>query len=187
MFRLIPKLVIIIMLLAACQPGPATQMASPATSESTASTNAAVVLSDPPASCAVTLPPDPAFVPPAPYLPDGPSAGEFWYGSDTLWTALPASSIWDGLPHTSEGYTQKILWWRKGYSAEAEPQPKLSITGERLDGSPLTFMASRATNAFAADIGQAMLLGVDIPALGCWKITGKYAGAELSFVIRVAP
>jgi hypothetical protein len=32
-----------------------------------------------------------------------------------------------------------------------------------------------------------MLLGVDFPALGCWKITGKYVGAELSFVIRVIP
>jgi hypothetical protein len=32
-----------------------------------------------------------------------------------------------------------------------------------------------------------MLVGVDFPTLGCWKITGKYAGAELSFVIWVAP
>ena len=33
-----------------------------------------------------------------------------------------------------------------------------------------------------------MLVGVDFPTLGCWKITGKYAYAdvELSFVVWVA-
>jgi len=28
---------------------------------------------------------------------------------------------------------------------------------------------------------------VDLPTLGCWKITGKYSDAELSFVVWVAP
>jgi hypothetical protein len=32
-----------------------------------------------------------------------------------------------------------------------------------------------------------MLVGIDLPTLGCWKITGKYADAELSFVVWVAP
>jgi hypothetical protein len=127
------------------------------------------------------------FVPPAPYLSNGPSGGEFWYGSDSLWTALPVSGSWWGLPHNPEGYSQKNFWWRKGYSVEAEPQPKLSITGERLDTSPLTFKVSGGTNAFAEDIGEAMLFGVDLPTLGCWKITGQYRTAKLSFVVWVAP
>lgn len=48
-------------------------------------------------------------------------------------------------------------------------------------------MASSATNAFASDIGSAMLVGVGIPAAGCWQITGRIKGAELSFVVWVPP
>jgi hypothetical protein len=32
-----------------------------------------------------------------------------------------------------------------------------------------------------------MLVGVDIPTLGCWEIRGRYAEAELSFVVWVGP
>jgi len=32
-----------------------------------------------------------------------------------------------------------------------------------------------------------MLVGVDIPTIGCWEITGRYAGHTLSFVVWVAP
>ena len=32
-----------------------------------------------------------------------------------------------------------------------------------------------------------MVVGINIPSLGCWKITGRYQDEELSFVICVAP
>jgi len=63
----------------------------------------------------------------------------------------------------------------------------LAVTAERLDEQAPILQGSKATNASASDIGSAMLVGVDLPTLGCWKITGKYGGAELSFVVRVAP
>jgi hypothetical protein len=183
----IPMMVILIFLLTSCDPRPAAQMEPAATQEIPPTTTPTDFPHDPPAGCAVTQPQISAFVPPAPYSPNAPSVDEFWYGTDSLWTTLPASGIWWALPHNAEGYTQKIFWWRKGYSTEAEPQPNLSLTGERLGTSPLTFTRTGATNARAEDIGEAMLMGVDIPSLGCWKITGKYAKAELSFVIWVAP
>jgi hypothetical protein len=31
-----------------------------------------------------------------------------------------------------------------------------------------------------------MLVGIDIPAAGCWEITGQYKGTTLSFVVWVA-
>jgi hypothetical protein len=31
------------------------------------------------------------------------------------------------------------------------------------------------------------MVGVDFPTLGCWEITGRYAEAELSFVVWVGP
>jgi hypothetical protein len=42
---------------------------------------------------------------------------------------------------------------------------------------------SKATNAFASDIGPAMLVGVELSSLSYWK----YGNSELSFVIRVVP
>ena len=145
-----------------------------------------VVPHDPPVSCPITVPQNPAFTPPAPYDSMG-FEGEFWYGSNALWTAIRQNGIWEALPHNPEGYTQKVFWWRDGYVWTEEPQPDLSVTGERLDASAPPLIASRATNAYAGDIGSAMLVGVDLPSLGCWKITGKYRDAELSFVVWVAP
>jgi hypothetical protein len=140
----------------------------------------------PPANCPITVSQNPLFVPPAPYDSMGYD-GEFWYGSDSLWTAVRENGIWEALPHNPEGYTQKVFWWRDGYVWTEEPGPALTVTGERLDAPAPPLHASEATNASASDIGSAMLVGVDLPTLGCWKITGRYGDAELSFVVWVAP
>jgi hypothetical protein len=113
--------------------------------------------------------------------------GEFWYGSSSLWTAVRQNGVWEALPHNPEGYTQKVFWWRDGYIGGHEPEPMVIVTGERLDAPAPPLHASEATNASASDIGSAMLVGVDLPTLGCWKITGQYKKTELSFVVWVAP
>jgi len=145
-----------------------------------------VVPHNPPASCPISIPHNPPFTPPAPYDSMG-FEGEFWYGSDSLWTAVRENGTWEALPHNPEGYTQKVFWWRDGYVWTEEPEPALTVTGERLDASAPPLHASKATNASASDIGSAMLVGVEMPTLGCWKITGKYGDAEVSFVVWVAP
>ena len=141
---------------------------------------------DAPGNCPVTQPPELPFTPPSPYPQNAPE-DDFWYGTDSLWTAVPRNGVWSSLTHNPEGYTQKVFWWRKGYSWTAEPEPQLSVIGRRLDAPAPPLNVSTATNAFAEDIGSAMLVGVDFPTPGCWKITGRYAGTELSFVVRVAP
>ena len=151
------------------------------------STNSAVVPHDPPDTCPVTPPPDPLFTPPPPYPPSARSTSEFWYGTDSLWTAVRRNGVWSALPHNPEGYTQKVFWWRQGYSWKDEPEPQLSVTGRRLDAPAPPLNVSRATNAFAEDIQSAMLVGVDFPTLGCWEITGRIEGHKLSFVVWVAP
>lgn len=145
-----------------------------------------VVSHDPPHSCLVTTSQDPAFVPPSPYDSLG-FEGMFWYGSNFLWTAIPNDGAWLGLPHSPSGYTQKVFWWREGYVWTEEPEPDLIVTGERLDASAPPLVGSKGTNAYASDIGSAMLVGVDFPTPGCWKITGEYRDAALSFVVWVAP
>jgi hypothetical protein len=53
--------------------------------------------------------------------------------------------------------------------------------GRRRDG----FQTTWATNGYHPDLGSFMLGGVEIPAPGCWELTGHYKGYELSFVIWV--
>ena len=142
---------------------------------------------DPLFKCPSTVPSQPAFVPPAPFSPVAPWSDQFWHGSNALWTALSLGGKWPGLPHNPEGYTQKIFWWSVGYSWIDEPEPDLIVTGRRLDASAPPLNASQATHAYANDIGSAMLVGVDFPAMGCWEITGEYKGASLSFVIWIGP
>ena len=142
----------------------------------------------PPADCPVTtMQGSPSFKAPAPYSPEAPWPGIFWFGSEHLWTALHADGVWAGLPNNPGGYTQKIMWWSDRYSLKDEPEPDLVMTGERLDAKAPSVRVSKATNAFAEDIGDAMLGGADFPTLGCWKITGEYKGAELSFIVWLAP
>lgn len=138
-----------------------------------------------PASCRITRPPDPPFVPPAPYSTLEGSVGDFWYGTPALWTALRRDGTWKGLSYNDGAYGQKVFWWRQGYDWRSEPQPPLTVTGWRIDGSAGPLGASSATNAFASDIGSAMLVGVRIPAAGCWQVTGRIQGGELSFVVWV--
>ena len=152
----------------------------------TAAIDSTIVSNNPPDTCPITAPPNPPLTPPSPYLVS-PGAGYFLYGTDALWTAVPGNGVWSALPHNPEGYTQKVFWWRQGYSWTEEPEPQLTVTGRRLDAPAPPLNVSRATNAFAEDIGSAMLVGVDFPTLGCWEISGRYADAELSFVVWVAP
>ena len=100
---------------------------------------------------------------------------------------LPENGVWAALPHNPEGYTQKLFWWRDGYSWTEEPEPQLTVTGRRLDAPAPPLIVSEATNAYAPDIQSAMLVGVDFPTLGCWEISGRYGDSELSFVVFVAP
>ena len=181
------SILVLVALLAGCAPQAAAQPKKVKALENPAPTNVPEVLShDPPASCPVTVPQDPPFVPPTPYDSMG-YKGEFWYGSKSLWTNIRQNGTWEALPHNPEGYTQKVFWWRDGYVWTEEPEPALTVTGERLDAPGPPLHSSEATNAYASDIGSAMLVGVDMPTLGCWRITGKYGEAEVSFVVWVAP
>ena len=169
---------------ASAQAVEATPTSLPATVEPTVIPE--VISRNPPATCPVTVPQASPFTPPAPYDALG-LKDYFWYGSSSLWTELPADAVWYSLPNDSEGYTQKVVWWRDGYVWDQEPEPKLIVTGERLDANAPPLNVSTANGVYASDIGSAMMVGMDIPTLGCWKITGKYKDAELSFVVWVAP
>lgn len=142
-----------------------------------------------PEACRVTKPdPSAAFVPPEPYSKP-PSEDVFWFGSDRLWTALPASGSWVGLGHYTPDdptFRQKLFFYRRGYRARRELEPKITITGKRLDADAPPLLSDRANNGWRGD-REFMVTGINIPTLGCWQITAHYGNEELSFVISVVP
>jgi hypothetical protein len=141
-----------------------------------------------PESCPVTKPPATAFVPPQPYWTNhGPDA--FWFGTPKLWILLPNNGTWNVVPDGTT-YSQKQSWYREGFDGRRTPlgppclycEPGLKVTGERL-GTPAPPLVAKANTVSASP--PYMMVGFDIPALGCWKITGRYEDTELSFVVSV--
>jgi hypothetical protein len=160
---------------------------APFTPELTTTVETEIEQRIPPSDCPVTTAENASFQAPEPYAAVAPWENIFWHGTEGLWTALHADGIWASLPDNPEGYTQKIMWWSSSYVLKEELQPNLIVSGRRLDAEapPLKFYG--ATNAFAEDIGDAMLTGVDFPTLGCWEVTGQYKKSELKFVVWLAP
>jgi hypothetical protein len=140
---------------------------------------------DRPETCVITKPPTHPFVPPSPY-PTQTSNDGFWFGTEKLWTYLRKDGTWKGLPHyrpTDTAFRQKVFWFSEGRQIAA--QPKLEVTGERLDASAPPLQAA-TSNGWTNDRRHPfMVTGMDIPTLGCWKITGHYKDVELSFVVWV--
>lgn len=142
----------------------------------------------PPADCPVTtVNQSKNFLAPEPLEPIAPWKGLFWFGSEHLWTALHDDGVWAGLPESHHGYTQKIMWWSTLYNLPDEPEPALEVSARRLDENAPPLFFHGATNAIAADIGEAMLTGVDFPTLGCWEVTGQYKKTSLTFVVWILP
>lgn len=134
--------------------------------------------------CPVTRPPQPAFVPETGLAPE---QGQFFYGSDSLWTTLPVSGVWNALPQTEKGFTQKIFWWSADFDISTEIYPSLTVTALFLDDKntvPQTIPSSAETTG--SDFSSAfMLVGMEFPTEGCWQITGAYKDVELTFTVLV--
>jgi len=190
------SIITLISLLCSCAKQPATAKSIedyriptdvPSAAQLTAAAQTEIDLSTPPDNCPVTLPGKVSFQAPEPYSLDAPWESMFWYGSEHLWTALQKNGVWSGLPDNPEGYTQKIMWWSDLYSLKDELVPALVVMGRRLDADSPRLKFDGATNAYAKDIGDAMLTGVGFPTLGCWEITGRYKKSGLTYVVWIAP
>jgi hypothetical protein len=113
-----------------------------------------------------------------------------WIGSNKLWTFVPSDGAWRHLPHyTSEDsrFRQKVFWWSEGYDFRTENPPEFTITGKRLDGpAPPLDSDPHANNGWTSDSKHPFIVdGIFIPVLGCWQITGRRKGEELSYVVWV--
>ncbi len=142
--------------------------------------------------CPLTIPPRPAFVPPPPYPaqvpnPNVPNADDkVWYGTAALWTWLESEGeVWRDLPDEDGNgrFFEKTFWWSESHSPEEGLSP-ISVTGRRLDRPGSFETGGPGGGGFQEDIGSFMLVGIEIPA-GCWELTARYRGAELSYVVLV--
>ena len=138
-----------------------------------------------PESCPVTKPPTPAFAPPSPY-PNETTPASFWFGTNKLWILLRTDGTWQGLPQWPDGtFRQKLFWWHEGYDLRHTLHPPLKVTGNRLD-SPAPPLQSGVSHGWTNDENHPFITnGINLPALGCWKISGRYEDTELSFVVWV--
>ena len=141
-----------------------------------------------PNSCLVTKAGDQSFVPPAPY-PAKPHGGEFWFGTDRLWTKVPVSGTWRLGHFTSADPTlrQKLVFWRQGYDAHAEPRPNLIVSGKRIDSAAAPLQTDGKGNGSWTKDDQFIMTGINFPTAGCWEITGRYDNDELTVVVWIAP
>jgi hypothetical protein len=137
----------------------------------------------PPASCPVTTPSYPRFVPP---IPISAQQGAFYFGTDELWTQI-SSPVWTALPRWDAGYRQKIVWWTRGYRWRIDPSPALTVSGRKLDGSAPPLIFTGANGSYRDDMGSFIMSGVVVPAPGCWEITGRLNLTELKLVVWVGP
>lgn len=138
--------------------------------------NASNAVSEVPASCPVTVPSAPAFIPPAPYPSVPPDRGfTFWHGTPGLWTRLDTTGVWKG--------RNKLFWWSPGFYPMGPPEA-LKVTGRRLDAEAPPLPEHWVTNAHVPEWGGwTMLTMLDLPASGCWEVTGSYGADTISFVV----
>jgi hypothetical protein len=141
-----------------------------------------------PASCPITRPPNPAFLPPPPYPVTPDDEGRLWFGTNELWTVLQAEGVWPALPRNRYGYRQKIAWWHQGLDWRVQPYPDFVITVKRLDGPTPAGLNFRGNVSFGEEWNSFFMSAVDLPTPGCWEITGHLPHyQELSFVVWVEP
>jgi len=138
-----------------------------------------------PESCPITKPPTHPFVPPSPY-PNETGPNGFWTGTNKLWIGLRRDGTWEKLPQWPDGtFRQKLFWWHEGYNARRDPRPNLKVTAKRLD-SPAPPIESEGSNGWTGDADHPFIVnGINLPSLGCWRITGHFEDAELSFIVWV--
>lgn len=144
-----------------------------------------------PDSCPVTKATTRPFVPPAPHFakPSVSSVSSFWFGTERLWTALPENGTWR-LGHYKPDdptFRQKLFFWRQGFNPQTDLQPRLTVSGKRIDTEAPPLQTDGPGNNSSTGNDQFIVTGINFPTAGCWEVTGHYGKDELTFVVWVSP
>src|SRR5579884_755838 len=120
--------------------------------------------------CLVTSPPEPYFVPPAPFKPQPESnrnQGYFDFGTSGLWAMIHTRWKVNGPDGNKLPYSSVHYDWRK------EPDPRMVVTARKLDSpAPLVWAGwVNGAGSYDASIPGFMVTRLKIPQPGCWEIT----------------
>ena len=138
-----------------------------------------------PETCPVTKPADHPFVPAPPHS-EKPPRGQFWFGTDRLWTRLQETGAWIGLGHYTPDdptFRQKLFFWR-----QCDPHGErttLIVRGKRIDAVAQPLQTDGPGTASSTADDQFLVTGINFPTIGCWEITSRYGNDELTFVVWV--
>lgn len=109
-----------------------------------------------------------------------------WHGRPEMALLVPT----DGLlrPMRNGTYRMKLFMASESYPGGAlEWRPAVAVAARRL-GDGLLASVSRPTNARAEDLGGwTMLVGLDLPAPGCWEVTATYRGHQVRAALEALP
>jgi len=127
---------------------------------------------------------------PASETPEGPPASydAVWHGSPELWTMIYRDDeAWAILPEAPDGsLTQKTFWWMSDLTTISGPIPDITVTLESWDDeSAASVVSNDTTTGGHPDIGIFAIVGVQVPTVGCWKVTASYKDSTLSYVVWV--
>ena len=105
-----------------------------------------------------------------------------WYGSEALAVALPPEGKWGVTAPTARIAVKLFLW---SYGFEPGMEKHLSVVIESMTDREVDAVVKGISNARPID-GEysAMLVGIDFPSAGCWRITAEYLGQTLKFVVE---
>jgi hypothetical protein len=141
--------------------------------------------------CLVTVPPQPGFVPPEPY-PQEPGFESVWYGTPELWTILDRNgAVWRDLPVGKGPHAigDKTLWFSESFSTapgeDFSGDANITLTAVDLDESAPEVVEEGGAPSFNEDVKNFILVGLGLPEPGCWEVTARYKGAELSYTLFV--
>lgn len=116
-----------------------------------------------------------------PFVAGWPEA-KTWHGSEKLAVILAADGTW---PTTRPGHSisMKVFWYADGFQPGMEDEFTYSI--QRLGPGPDDVETDPATSAGGPNLGAwTILIGIDFPSEGCWRISGSFRGESLAFIVR---
>jgi hypothetical protein len=109
----------------------------------------------------------------------------FTYGNATIAVALSPrngrlvagrlpSGGWYATVNDDGSIDQKVGWWRAG-------EGRITITGRRVDAT-----APPLRSHVPAGYGRGFqATGLTFPTTGCWRVTGSFKGAHLTYTVLV--
>jgi hypothetical protein len=104
------------------------------------------------------------------------NGAEFIYSSNNLHVWLPTEGRWPESPHT-------LRWYYNGAPRARTPPPQLKVTAHRIDGDGAPAIIAPPKTVRDEGDAAAMVTRVELPAAGCWRISGQYKDNYLSFVV----